>query len=69
MPTGLSRELMLDHANVAALLAPGRSLGFDTSRRLGLEDLSPLPDLRVVRMVRLSGLGDLSTCFFRLEAA
>jgi hypothetical protein len=67
MPT-FSRDAMLDHANVAALLAPGRSLGFVTTRFV-LAGLSPLPDRRVVRMVRLSGLGDLSTCLFRLEAA
>jgi hypothetical protein len=65
----LSRALMLDHASVAALLAPGGSVDFDEGSRSEWEDLAPFIDRSVVRIVRLSGLGDLSIFFFGIDAA
>lgn len=58
-----SRELIALQAKVAALLAPGPS-GFDNFR-LDLGVFSPdFPDLKVVRMVYFSGLGDRIACSF-----
>lgn len=57
----------MDHAKVAALLAPGSSWCLDTSRRDPFDnDFSDLPERSVVRIVRFSGLGDLET--LRLDA-
>ena len=57
------------HARVAALLAPGFSEVLGADRRGVLIDLSLLPGRRVVRMVRLSGLGDLDAFFLEVEEA
>ncbi len=53
-------EVILDQANVAALLAPGPLVILDGGDRSVRVDLSDLPDRRVVRILCLSGLGDLS---------
>lgn len=50
-------------ASVAASLAPGPLLVPEGAARLVLGSLSDFPDRRVVRIVRLSGLGDLWVLF------
>ena len=59
----LALELRVVHAKVAALLAPGPLLVLEGELRLGLCNLSDLPDRSVVRIVRLSGLDDLAAPF------